>query len=79
MPLINSWHCNNNLLAGQVVSSDCYVTGYGNATTTMPTSTPMYVQDSGDLTFELLWVIFFLSIIFMGVVFNSFTASSKSL
>jgi len=34
------------------------------------TSTPMYVQDAGGVSYGLAWVVFFLTMIFLGMVWN---------
>jgi len=35
------------------------------------TSTPLFIQDSGNLSYGLAWIIFFLAMIFLGMVWNA--------
>jgi len=46
-----------------------------NASTTecisvQSTSSPMYVQDAGNLQYAIAWVVFFNAMIFLGMVWN---------
>lgn len=56
----------------QFATSTCSVV---DATTTLcvyvsSTSTPLYIQDSGNISYGLGWVVFFLCMIFLGMVWN---------
>jgi len=66
MPIVSNWHCDS--LAG---ASDCYVPGFRDASTSPATSTPLYVQDAGNLSYGLAWITFFLAMIFLGMVWNA--------
>jgi len=68
MPNIDEWQC-----VGDVNSYICTVT----ATSSQPTSTPLKVQDSGNVIFGLAFIIFFEALIFLGLATNSFNFSSK--
>lgn len=70
MPIVSSWHCSGTLVT-TVLTEDCYATGYANATTSPATSTPLYIQDAGNLSYGLAWIVFFLSMIFLGMVWNA--------
>lgn len=66
MPIVSAWHCDITAL-----TQDCYATGFGVATTSPATSTPLYVQDAGNVSYGLAWIVFFLAMIFLGMVWNA--------
>jgi len=63
--MITSWTCVDN-----ASGTDCTVTG--SATSTVQGSVKSY--DSGDLVFGNAIIIFMFTIVFVGFVYNSFTA-----
>jgi hypothetical protein len=70
MPLAATWHCAGTLVT-TVLTEDCTVTSYANATTTPATSTPLYIQDAGNISYGLAWLVFFAAMIFLGMVWNA--------
>ena len=79
--MMTAWHC-ENLYAGDpsvFVGQDCIVT----ASTTQPfpasgsVENPMIVRDDGSLVFGLGIVIFFVAIMFFGLLFNSLGLKNK--
>jgi len=70
MPVVSSWHCQGTLIT-TVLTEDCNVTGYATATITPATNTPLYIQDAGNISYGLAWIVFFLAMILLGMVWNA--------
>ncbi|OHA25557.1 MAG: hypothetical protein A3C79_00795 [Candidatus Taylorbacteria bacterium RIFCSPHIGHO2_02_FULL_45_28] len=62
--MITQWHCDI-----EASSSDCYVTA---STTISSTSSPIYSQDAGNISFGLAVQIVLMGLIACGLVFNVF-------
>ena len=70
--MINAWHCDNTYSGDPAVftGQDCTVTASTSLSGTP--QNPVIVRDDGSIVFGLGIIIFFVAILFFGLVFNSF-------
>ncbi len=79
MNMINSWHCDNLYNTDEpplMIEQSCVVTS-SSTQALIASDSPITVRDNGSMVFGLGIIIFFLSILFCGFLFNSFSLKHK--